>query len=65
MDIPPALRVPSVEVPSAQHYFLREMNTTVKRIPSVWVGGMVFTFSAPRWYLVEDFGDYNTCELAS
>ena len=30
--------------------------------------GIVFilsTFSAPRWYLVEDFGDYNTSELAS
>ena len=29
--------------------------------------GIVFilsTFSAPRWYLVEDFGDYHTSELA-
>ena len=39
VDAPPALRVPSVEVPSAQGYFLREMNTTVKIIPRVgWVG---------------------------
>ena len=29
------------------------------------VGGMVLTFSAPRWYLVEDVGDYNTSEHAS
>ena len=39
METPPALRVPSVEVPPAQQYFLREMSTTVKKIPGVgWVG---------------------------
>eukprot|EP00904_Undaria_pinnatifida_P013607 jgi/Undpi1/9377/HiC_scaffold_26.g11835.m1 len=26
---------------------------------------VLLTFSAPRWYLIEDFGDYNTSELAS
>ena len=26
---------------------------------------ILLPFSAPRWYLVEDFGDYNTSELAS
>ena len=26
---------------------------------------ILLTFSAPCWYLVEDFGDYNTSELAS
>ena len=65
MNTPPALRVPSVEAPSAQQYSLREMNTTVKKNTQCRVGGMVLAFSAPRWYLVEDFGDYNTSELAS
>ena len=65
MDTPPALRVPQVEAPSAQQYFLREMNMTIKRIPSVgWVAWSKL-FSALRWYLVKDFGDYNTSELAS
>ena len=26
---------------------------------------ILLTFSAPRWYLVEDVGDYNTSEHAS
>ena len=26
---------------------------------------MVLTFSALRWYFVQDFGDHNTTELAS
>ena len=26
---------------------------------------ILLTFSAPRWYLVEDFGDYDTSEVAS
>ena len=64
VDMSPALRVPSAEVPSAQQHFLKCL-ATYKTNTQCRVGGMVLRFSAPRKRFVEVSGDYNTGELGS
>ena len=47
LDIPPALKVPSADVPSAQRHFLKMMQLLEEN--PMYVGGMLLSFSGPRW----------------